>query len=150
MIHIVSVPGIKAGRETKGIACLPFIEDWSTPVAVILIDSDEQDQMTLAHELGHVLGLNSKGDNELGHPSPSRMGDCTNIMIPCQKTDCPYPRGYFSLGQVFRMNFLDEVSWLSSRNDLIKPGLCQREHVSDLPCPSMFADLVQWTPGGIP
>ena len=63
---------------------------------------------TLAHELGHTLGLRVPYS---GHTLLVEGFGSSNLMWPYESDASHAPRASYSLGQVFRIN-LDSRSWM--------------------------------------
>ncbi len=94
---------------------------------VVFISYSHHSPVTLAHELGHVLGLNDEA---------GRLGN-RNVMhnlLP----DGPLgadARSHLTVGQAFRMNLWDD-SWINSRKP--PPLVVQRACDARQPCPAIW------------
>lgn len=76
---------------------------------VVYVVSPRHQSTTLAHEIGHALGLFLPGQ---GHTDKIGGLDRTNIMTSGDQDTDPAGRHRLTVGQVFRMN-ADSASWLT-------------------------------------
>lgn len=102
---------------------------------VVLISRQLRSGGTLAHELGHALGLL---EPHWGHTRFQPGFSYTNLMWPYETDAARAARSSFTLGQAFRIN-IDDHSWLpmltgTSRN-------CDSLGV-DRSCPPLESDVV--------
>lgn len=82
---------------------------WDPTVGtVILINAPARGTGTMAHELGHALGLH---EPDTGHTISVSGISYTNMMWPWEYDITNAPRSTFSLGQAFRVG-IDDHSWL--------------------------------------
>ncbi|MDX1394749.1 MAG: hypothetical protein R3195_10160, partial [Gemmatimonadota bacterium] len=118
----------------RGEACPP-LGDRSEPF--IFVSTAKSNQTTLAHEFGHLLGLNSRLAANHGHSHDFYGFPNTNLMRGGVDDTEASGRSTLTFGQSFRMN-VDPLSWLNEatqypNNDppqLIRQGdtsVCQCE-----------------------
>ncbi len=116
---------------------------------VILIDWQDRDDFTLAHELGHMFGLRNPPLPSEGHTS--YIGGflrSDNLMLTYLSDESWIPRENLSLGQMFRIN-VDTRSWINvagavrGLTQIIDPsGLaCQCNPYENKPCPRLSLDI---------
>jgi len=134
------------GNNLRGLTCATMAVEGATSQAIYL---SYQQRMagTLAHEVGHALGLMLPGN---GHTDGKMGFDATNIMLSYIDDEFPTPQRSFSLGQAFRMN-ADSGSWLnwavSSDGSLVRAAIeprlacpCGATRPSGL-CPGLAMDV---------
>ena len=113
-----------------------------TEGALIVISWRLRSPTTLAHELGHTLGLRDAA----GHTNALRGFGYTNLMWAGQDPNRSHARSHLTLGQAFRMNF-DAQSWVQRPMDGVtaRPPkrICGPPDQS-LPCPKLEWDDVTW------
>jgi hypothetical protein len=119
-----------------GYSCPHDPEDGS----IILITSGLGSPTTLAHELGHTLGLR----DDAGHTNELPGFSYTNIMWIGPDVNRPNARKHFTLGQTYRMNF-DAQSWLHRTTNAaaprpMPPQTCGQAD-EGLPCPTLAWDM---------
>jgi hypothetical protein len=118
---------------------------------VIYVNRNDWVPSTLAHEVGHALGLTVPRD---GHTEVMKEFDLTNLMMCCNVGQDRLARTRLTVGQVFRMN-ADSGSWLnwaSPGGTPIRPGprvacQCGRDDPAGL-CPRLAEDVA--TPNTTP
>jgi len=96
----------------RGFACRPGPEaspERDALGGIVLIEWGDREPETLAHEIGHMLGLHYPPLPEFGH---TRYLTGFNRTHNLMWTGDDSPRDHLSVGQVFRMN-VDEHSWLN-------------------------------------
>ena len=133
-INIYYVPRIKMGGlfGERGFNCF----EYGAP-NVIYISLQDYAEVTLAHELGHALGLRGT----MGHVTRQRFGS-GNIMVGSMDIDVLEGRDRFSLGQAYRMN-VEEDSWLNRGSATRVTSWCQDEISAQFPCPLLQAEKNQ-------
>lgn len=122
----------------KGAACPPTVD---MVAGLIILNAGGAHISTLAHELGHIVGLNDDVFGDwAGHTNELGGFDRTNIMWPGNDADGPGERDRFSIGQVYRIN-ADMDGWLSRGGRRSNSVCCQCEPHDDRPCPRYNADI---------
>jgi hypothetical protein len=107
---------------------------------------------TLAHELGHSLGLLFPHD---GHTEDLSGFDRTNVMASFLDDAHSAVRDHISLGQAFRMN-VDAASWLNVpasgplREASALRLACPCNPYVSQPCPGLTVDVAPINAGGAP
>jgi hypothetical protein len=112
---------------------------------IIYISVSWHSPTTLAHELGHALGLRGKVGHTGGPDSRMDGFESTNLMWKGLDGDGTKAQDWFSLGQAFRMN-ADTHSWLNraagSSSTGPQPLACSpTSPKSKTPCPPLAFDL---------
>jgi hypothetical protein len=154
VVHVVYVDGI--GTESDPVTeevINPWIKGnicfWtsSREFAVVVVSYADRSISTLAHELGHLFGLNSRTLFGDGHTDVVANIDRSNIMHPTNSFDAPGERERFTIGQVYRMNF-DSRSWVRYLQGAtaLTSFKCQCNPYTDDPCPFLFSDVVDVGP----
>ena len=137
----ILAPAFGAGETSypsglRGYSCPPSEEHG----AIILISWAAGLATTLAHELGHTLGLR----DDAGHTNDREGFGYTNMMWGGESIDRALARAYFTPGQAFRMNF-DTNSWLHRTTDAAaprpKPEQTCGPPEAGLPCPPLAWDI---------
>ncbi len=148
-----SIDGSAAGFAGK--ACV----EWDAP-EIIFVDFARSLPFTMAHEIGHVLGLvYPQWGHTLGMPGfyQSSSTELNNLMASTASTsDTDRERKYLSVGQVVRMHLARE-SWLNrvsaadgtTLRGRFEGGLpvvttcpCRETEASD-DCPALNLDIVR-------
>jgi hypothetical protein len=116
---------------------------------VIYISIAGESPPTLAHELGHALGLQDWLNHKLGHTGALAQVRIPgfvyqNLMWTGLYDQQALQQWHFSIGQGYRMN-MDTKSWVIKAN--IEPGrvglICHPNVAADsIPCPSLALDTV--------
>lgn len=140
-INVYFVPGLPGWR---GLNC--YLEGYPN---VIYISAAGDSPTTLAHELGHALGLQDWYPRMLGHTgalSTSSINGFTylNIMWTGLYDPEAFAQRHLSIGQGYRMN-MDKSSWVITQG--LVPGRtpesCHPLAAKDsLPCPMLALDTV--------
>jgi hypothetical protein len=136
-VNVVYVQELHFGGRIRGLTCA---RPGMSPI--VLIDWIKDADATLAHELGHVLGLSSQEfpDHPYGHTTGLTQFDDSNLMSPFERP--LRDRDYLTLGQVFRFN-VDNRSWIN-RGPESRTGAreeCQAQRFSATPCPPLDLDV---------
>ena len=127
----------------SGKAC-PWYKYPTFPTLIVL-EMKASSWGTLAHELGHLLGLNEEALKTEGHTDYLSSEDhfaCWNVMWGNPGTECPGNRDRFSLGQVFRMHVHNSDAWLAHLS--LQSGVtrcCQKEDEGTFSCPPLSTDI---------
>ncbi|MCC7052742.1 MAG: hypothetical protein IT355_05705 [Gemmatimonadaceae bacterium] len=124
---------------------------------IILMKPDASAHNTLAHEIGHALGLLRP---VFGHTNPLAGFTKSNIMRFAGTLE---PNAYFSIGQVTRMTF-DGISWVNRPSAADGSSLRKRlaptgespfttacgcpETAATATCPALNKDIARWAPVG--
>jgi hypothetical protein len=134
-------------QNAKAFACPP---EAGQDAGIIALSSLTMSDVTLAHELGHMMALLRPDDTfgHTGHGGKIIDGfDWSNMMWAWQTTSASVYRIRLSLGQAFRMN-LEDGSWI------VHAGLRPVESINCLcnpydtsVCPRLSADIFP-TPAG--
>jgi len=129
----INYPLDPAQPRVRGIQCLHWYSgnpNVGTPPGkgpVVFVSYSHHSPITLAHEVGHALGLNDV-EERLGNR------DVMHNLLP----DGPLgadARSHLTVGQVFRMNVWDD-SWINTR----RPKPPQRACDAKQPCPAEEID----------
>ncbi|HSD30993.1 MAG TPA: hypothetical protein VLB49_03720 [Gemmatimonadales bacterium] len=129
------------GGFGRGLTCTPH-QQRDEPVVYVAWNSHST--TTLAHELGHSLGLQFPHD---GHTDKLKGFDLTNFMAAFLDDKArANARDNVTLGQAFRMN-VDAASWLNLDasgpiREAAAPRLaCQCDPYTPKPCPGLAVDV---------
>lgn len=123
----------------NGWACRPD-PDPAKPARLIMVAANRH-ATTLAHELGHTLGLRQPSN---GHINCVRGLDQSNVMFAGVDATHQAGRTTFSIGQAFRMRY-DAGSWVSALlADAGGPLACAAQDAAGVetesgPCPRLSA-----------
>ncbi len=146
-VNVVYVENILFNAAPRAITC---DRDVSLP-PIIVMRYYHASTTTLAHELGHVMGLMRKWFNDFdgGHTYNVPGFDATNFMWTQTNATYGLAPDQISLGQAFRMH-VDARSWVNVQRDgpvggpnklpRIRGGdteTCQPERTAPLPCPKL-------------
>jgi hypothetical protein len=130
------------GLSERGLACL---HNDNRAEEIVYVSLDGHSETTLAHEVGHVLGL---AFPNFGHALATQgLDPVTNVMAEVLNSTTANGRFHFSLGQAFRMS-LDDESWANQPvAPLIRPAgslslECQCETHVRSPCLRLGEDIV--------
>jgi hypothetical protein len=123
-LNVYAVPSVNGGRQA--VTCASELAP-----NIIFIKPDMSAVNTLAHEIGHALGLLRPA---WGHTDPLRFFARSNLMYSMGTIE---QSPYFSIGQVTRMTF-DVTSWVNLPSDSF--GLSLRSRLAaPLPTPMTIA-----------
>ena len=129
-------------KTVTGKSCFPT-EDRAA--GLVLINWYEADVTSLAHELGHYMGLRRGAVYNYGHTRPLDGFDHSNVMWGTNDFDKPGVHERFSVGQVYRM-VSDCRSWLFYVGRAPPKRCCQFDPYTSAPCPPAFLDLTEVPP----
>ena len=131
-IHVIYVDRLSVNEFGRaGAFCF-----WNGRLPSVLISASLDVPGVLAHELGHVFGLNRDALKEWsGHTENAHGFDATNLMR-AHSAGSTGNRELFTLGQVYRMHF-DSRSWLWSDSPL-PSRCCQGSPYTNDPCPALW------------
>lgn len=150
LIHVLLVKTFLAptGGEVSSTAQSCPVNQAGSNTLIAIDFSGVLDPGKLAHELGHVLGL------ELGlvpHASGGAGFDCSDVMTAPSACE----RDRFTVGQVYRLN--NQVNWAWLEQAGIRKGhrTCQKVGFGNpdtvgLPCPRLSVDVPATHSGGTP
>ena len=115
----------------------------SAQLPVVLISESLNLPGSLAHELGHVFGLNGSAMKESGGHTNNIHGFDPSNMMGGHSSGPSGNRELFTLGQVYRMHF-DPRSWLWQQNSGPPEPFrcCQGSPYTHDPCPALW--LAAW------
>jgi hypothetical protein len=129
------------GGFGRGLTCPP---NQQRDEGVVYVAWNSHSTTTLAHELGHSLGLQFPYD---GHTDKLKGFDLTNFMAAYLNDEAQAnARDNVTLGQAFRMN-VDAASWLNLAasgpiREASAPRLaCQCDPYTTQPCPGLKVDV---------
>jgi hypothetical protein len=126
----------KIGGGERGFTCLRK----ATPGAVVVVAKSAA-PTTLAHELGHAMGLHAPlplWGHVTSGSTPLHGFDVTNLMWVGEHVESAVSRGAISVGQAFRMN-ADQRSWLVHELSLT-PWSCPCNPYDRSVCPALYRD----------
>ncbi|MCI0433755.1 MAG: hypothetical protein L0271_08895 [Gemmatimonadetes bacterium] len=135
-LYIIYAKDIIVGG--KGFTCVPAA---TRPAGFIVMSVNTMIDKTLAHELGHMMGLLEPFNGHTNDKAiPIEGFDWSNFMWAWDVAHASVYRIRASLGQAYRMNFHD-ASWIvqSIRPNPSVP--CQCDPYADSPCPKLSADV---------
>jgi hypothetical protein len=134
-----TLSGLKNGRSCPRYGAEDFI-----------LIALHHNNVTLAHELGHVLGLMFPFE---GHTNAIRGFDNTNVMKDALDDIALAGRSHLSLGQLFRMN-TEPGSWLNQPAAGVRAGrptaMCTCDPYLRSECPRLAEDIVPAEDAGTP
>jgi hypothetical protein len=148
-VNVFFVESIGGGDGwLRGVNCFPTASGNTTSTPnVIYISLSERSPNTLAHELGHALGLQlATGHTGSGDEAMIEGFKKVNIMWKGLESDEATAQKHFSLGQAYRMN-ADNSSWVNLTNGGVTPGglpkrQCHPSSPADnVPCPPLAFDV---------
>ena len=128
LLHVVYLQGRASDTSNRGIECA-YDEDPRTGTGFVVVWLNNRAPTSLAHELGHALGLNQRTDMTDGHANGPLEGfDAGNLMWSYLKLQQATDRGRILAGQALWMNVFD-LSFLnlalknpdSSGTELVRP-----------------------------
>ena len=135
-----------SGMADRGMSCAPPLYH-----PVIYVSADDAWDETLAHELGHRLGLIYPYPLVIGgHTTGTDGFEKNNIMWGVGHDRVPTRRHDLSLGQVFSIN-VDCRSWVNEkgmRGSTALTKCCQCDPYATGPCPLLAHDVVPVTSTG--
>ncbi len=141
-IYVVYVGLVYSGtpdKPQKGKTCLPTA---TRSAPLVILAAKTRHVTTLAHELGHAMGLNSATLPNSGHTKGLKGFDRSNIMWEGNDLDGPGERERFSVGQAFRIN-ADCRGWVFSTGREGSSLCCQCEPFENEPCPFYVRDVAK-------
>lgn len=134
-VFVLFVPSI--GTDVRGWTCEAGA-DWVG--RAVFLSEDEYTGTTLAHEMGHVLALNSTWLPYYGHTFEIDGFDRSNLMQSENGLWERVSRDRLTLGQIYRMN-AQEGSWLNGYVADPVERACTDDAKSSEPCPVLTTDL---------
>jgi hypothetical protein len=144
-VNVVYAEDIQLNDGPRAITC----DRTAGEPPIVVIRYGAEAPTTLAHELGHVMGLvrNAFDDWRGGHTWQLPGFDETNLMWSETNATVGLERDRISLGQAFRMH-VDTRSWVNTIPDgstvSIRKGdteTCQTSRDTSTPCPVLRTNL---------
>lgn len=134
----VQLPG---GTGARGGHCY-----WMpTRLPAVVISASGKSPTTLAHELGHLMGMHQRSLALDGHTGPIASIDPSNLMDEHEDPSKAGNRSWLTLGQAYRMAF-DLRSWLNRVAPGPRTKCCQQNPYSNRPCPDLWLDIFERPP----
>ncbi len=125
-LNLYYVPRISL-KTSIGMSC------WDYNRAIVLVDYLRNKALTLAHELGHAVGLVKPYSGHVGQDDAVFPGSAANVMVVGID-----PPADLTVGQAFRIQLSDSglLNLLAPRPGLLSVR-CQDDIGTDTPCPRL-------------